>query len=101
MIVSNEPGFYKEGAYGIRIENLVEVVALDGVGEGPRKFFGFTELTRAPLDRRLIDVDLLSEDELAWIDAYHAKVLADIGPHLDEADAGWLEQAAAPLRTTD
>ncbi len=97
MIVSNEPGYYKEGAFGIRIENLVLVVeaAIEGA---ERPMLAFETLTLAPIDRRLIETDFLTEDERAWLDAYHARVLAEIGPHLDGATRGWLTRACAPLR---
>ena len=76
MILSNEPGYYKAGAYGIRIENLVlvETRAIEGA---EREMRGFETLTLAPFDRTLIDVPLLTPDEIAWIDAYHARVRAD------------------------
>ena len=75
MIVSNEPGYYKEGAYGIRIENLQVVTAAAPIPGGERPMHGFETLTLAPIDRRLIDVDLLTADERAQLDAYHARVL--------------------------
>ncbi len=97
MILSNEPGYYKTGEYGIRIENLVlvEPVAVAG---GERELMGFRELTLAPIDRRLVDVRLLTADERSWWNAYHARVAAEIGPLLaDAAEQAWLEQACAPL----
>jgi Xaa-Pro aminopeptidase len=97
MILSNEPGYYKTGAYGIRIENLVLVVARDIPG-AEKPFLGFETLSHAPIDRALIDVAMLSAAERAWVDAYHAKTLAIVGPQLDDADArAWLEAACAPL----
>ncbi len=96
MILSNEPGYYKTGAYGIRIENLVLVV--DKRIEGAEKeMLGFDTLTFAPIERRLIDREMLSPAELAWLNAYHADVLAKIGPKLSGGDRGWLEAACAPL----
>jgi Xaa-Pro aminopeptidase len=97
MIVSNEPGYYKEGAYGIRHENLVLVqeVALTGA---ERPMLGFETLTLAPFDRRGLAPMLMSSAERAWLDAYHARVLAEVGPLLDGATAAWLEAACAPLR---
>ena len=74
MILSNEPGYYKAGEYGIRIENLVLVVPVEVEG-AEKKMLGFETLTFAPIDRRLIDVDLLTPEERDWLDAYHAKVL--------------------------
>ncbi len=96
MILSNEPGYYKTGAYGIRIENLVLVVpwAIPGA-EG--EWLGFETLTLAPIDRRLVDTALLTPDEIAWWNAYHAEVLARIGPQLSGADRAWLEVACRPL----
>jgi Xaa-Pro aminopeptidase len=96
MIVSNEPGYYKTGAYGIRIENLVAVQP-EGA-EGERDMLCFETLTLAPIDRTLVDLDLLEDEELAWLDAYHARVLETIGPLVDRNTAGWLEQATAPIR---
>jgi Xaa-Pro aminopeptidase len=96
MIVSNEPGYYRTGDYGIRIENLVLVVprAIPGA---EREMLGFEPLTLAPIDRALIDETMLSDAERGWVDAYHARVLAAIGPELDEAARRWLEGACAPL----
>lgn len=96
MILSNEPGYYKTGEYGIRIENLVLVV--DKQVEGAEKeMLGFKTLTFAPIDRRLVAKDMLSAAELAWLDDYHAEVLAKIGPRLAGADRAWLESSCAPL----
>jgi len=96
MILSNEPGYYKSGEYGIRIENLVLVV--DRQVEGAEKeMLGFETLTHAPIDRRLIARDMLSPRELDWLNAYHADVLAKIGPRLEGEDRAWLEAACAPL----
>lgn len=97
MILSNEPGFYKEGHWGIRIENLQVVTAAEPIPGGERPMLGFETLTMAPIDRRLISVDLLTTDERAWMDAYHAEVLTKVGPLMDGAARDWLEQACAPL----
>lgn len=96
MILSNEPGYYKTGEYGIRIENLVLVQdrAVDGA---ERPMLGFETLTFAPIDRALIATDMLDAGERAWIDTYHARVVAVVGPQLDGAARDWLEQACAPL----
>jgi Xaa-Pro aminopeptidase len=96
MILSNEPGYYKTGEYGIRIENLVLVEPRDAPG-AEKKLLGFRTLTFAPLDRRLIDLDLLTREERAWVDGYHAQVAALIGPQLDGAAADWLKAETAPL----
>jgi Xaa-Pro aminopeptidase len=95
MIVSNEPGYYKTGAYGIRIENLIAVQPWDGAGE--RDMLCFETLTLAPIDRSLVDRALLDPDEIAWLDAYHARVRATITPLVDRAAADWLAAATAPL----
>ena len=79
MILSNEPGYYKEGAYGIRIENLVLVTELQKLPGADRETMGFETLTLAPIDRRLIVKDMLTADEIAWLDDYHARVAAALG----------------------
>jgi Xaa-Pro aminopeptidase len=96
MILSNEPGYYKTGEYGIRIENLVLVVEREIEG-AEKPMLGFETLTFAPIDRRLVDVEMLSSEELAWLNCYHAHVLARIGPRLEGAELDWLKQACAPL----
>ncbi|SEM53129.1 Xaa-Pro aminopeptidase [Loktanella fryxellensis] len=96
MILSNEPGYYREGAYGIRIENLITVVQAP-TGPDKRDLLAFETLTHVPLDRRLIDLDLLSRAERDWIDGYHARTLALIGPQVTGADHDWLVRACAPL----
>ncbi len=96
MVISNEPGYYRNGAYGIRIENLVLVVAADGAA-GDAGYLGFETLTLAPIDRALIDVSLLNGSEIAWLDAYHARVLEALSPSLPAPVASWLETATAPL----
>lgn len=93
MIVSNEPGFYLEGEYGIRLENLIHVIE-DPDFEG---FLCFETLTLAPIDTRLIKVDLLTAEERDWLNAYHARVLAEIGPDVDGEVKAWLEQATQPI----
>jgi Xaa-Pro aminopeptidase len=97
MIVSNEPGYYKQGEFGIRIENLQFVTEASEIAGGDRPMLGFETLTLAPIDRRLIDATLLSEGERAWLDRYHARVLKEIGPQLDDAERAWLAKACAPL----
>jgi len=97
MILSNEPGYYKPGAYGIRLENLL-LVREAPPGENGRVFHDFETLTLAPFDRRLVDVALLTAEERAWLDAYHARVAREVGPNLpDAADRAWLEAACAKL----
>jgi Xaa-Pro aminopeptidase len=96
MILSNEPGYYKTGAYGIRIENLVVVQPVEIEG-GERPTLGFEPLTLAPIDRAVIDTALLDPGEIAWIDAYHARVCESLTPLLDAEVAAWLAAATAPL----
>lgn len=96
MICSNEPGYYKAGEYGIRIENLVLIEELEIAGaEGT--YLGFETLTFVPLDRKLIDTSLLTADEIAWVDAYHARVRELLSPLLSGDDLAWVERETAPL----
>jgi len=97
MILSNEPGCYKAGRYGIRLENLIVVRAPEPVEGGDIAMHGFETLTLAPFDRRLIRADLLDAAEREWLDAYHARVLEEIGPMVDGPVLAWLEAATAPL----
>jgi len=96
MILSDEPGFYLPGAYGIRIENLL-LVRADAHAKGSRPWLRFETLTLVPFERALIDADALAPTERAWIDAYHARVLVEIGPGLDGPTTEWLRRACAPL----
>jgi Xaa-Pro aminopeptidase len=96
MILSNEPGYYKTGEYGIRIENLVLVEPRSAPG-AEKKILGFETLTFAPLDRSLIDLDLLTPSERAWVDAYHAKVAEVVGPQLEGPVADWFRSATTAL----
>lgn len=98
MILSNEPGYYREGAFGIRIENLIVVRPAPAIAGGDaRDMLAFETLTFVPLDRALIDVKLLSKDERAWVDAYHRDTLAKIGPRVDGSALEWLKTACAAL----
>ena len=97
MILSNEPGYYKPDGYGVRIENLQAVTEAAPVEGGDREMLGFETLTLAPIARDLIEGGRLTAEERAWVDAYHARVLAEIGPQLDGEAAAWLERACAPL----
>ncbi|MCH9806846.1 MAG: aminopeptidase P family protein [Alphaproteobacteria bacterium] len=97
MIVSNEPGYYREDAYGIRIENLVLVREAEIPPDGERPMMSFETLTLAPIDRSLIDTSLLTKAELDWLNAYHAHVAKTIPPLLDKPTRGWLKSACAPL----
>ncbi len=98
MILSNEPGYYREGHWGIRIETLQVVTEATPIPGGERPMHGFEQLTFAPLDRKLIDVALLTPDERAYVDAYHAETLAKVGPLLDGEAKAWLDAACAPLK---
>jgi Xaa-Pro aminopeptidase len=97
MILSNEPGYYKAGAYGIRIENLVVVTPVRRPLGGERDLLGFATLTRAPIDRRLIDPALLDAEETTWLDNFHARVRADLIDLLEPVTREWLVTATAPL----
>ena len=97
MIVSNEPGYYKEGAYGIRIETLQFVTESAMIPGGERPMLGFETLTLAPIDRRLVVKAMMAPEEIAQLDAYHARVLAVIGPQIPAEVRVWLEGACAPL----
>jgi Xaa-Pro aminopeptidase len=97
MILSNEPGYYKTDGFGIRIENLELVVAAEIAG-AEKPMNAFETLTLAPIDRRLIEVKMLSKDELDWLNTYHARVRTEVRPALDEATRAWLDQATAELK---
>ena len=99
MILSNEPGYYREGAFGIRIENLLVVQETDDLPEGDpeRDFLNWRTLSFAPIDRTLIMVEMLSAEERNWLNAYHAEVAEKIGPRVGKTARMWLDAAAAPL----
>ncbi len=97
MILSNEPGLYREGEYGIRLENLVLVTPPKPIKGGTREMLGFETLTLVPFDRRLIDPALLTQDELAWLNAYHAEVRRKIAPLLKGADRSWMREATSRI----
>jgi Xaa-Pro aminopeptidase len=97
MILSNEPGYYREGEYGIRLENLILVTPLARIEGGTRDMMGFETLTLVPFDRRLIDPKQLVKWELAWLNAYHARVRREIEPLLVSDDRPWLRHATAPI----
>lgn len=96
MILSNEPGYYQQGHYGIRIENLV-LVEERAIPGAQGRWLGFETLTFVPIDRKLIDKGLMTAEEVAWLDAYHAKVREVLGPRLAGDDLAWLERETAPL----
>jgi Xaa-Pro aminopeptidase len=98
MIVSNEPGYYKTGAYGIRIENLIVVQLEEELSkEAGRDILSFETITLAPIDRNLVVTERLDDDEKLWLDAYHARVRETIGPLVDLETKTWLDQATAPM----
>jgi Xaa-Pro aminopeptidase len=97
MILSNEPGLYREGQYGIRLENLMLVTPPERIEGGTREMLGFETLTLVPFDRRLIDPKQLLPFELAWLNAYHARVRREIEPILLSDDRAWLRHATAPI----
>ncbi|MFL6949670.1 MAG: aminopeptidase P family protein [Xanthobacteraceae bacterium] len=96
MILSNEPGYYKAGAYGIRIENLVLVIAAPPVTGAEKPLNTFETLTLAPIDRRLIELALMTPEEIRWLNAYHARVFETIGPLVDAETRAWLTAATRP-----
>lgn len=96
MITSNEPGLYREGIHGIRCENLVLTVPAMTTEFGD--FYKFETLTLCPFDRKLFDLSIMSDDEIAWVNDYHSKVFAALSPELDDDCRAWLAQATAPLK---
>ncbi|MDX1948868.1 MAG: M24 family metallopeptidase C-terminal domain-containing protein, partial [Rickettsiales bacterium] len=86
MVVSNEPGFYKKNAYGIRIESLVYVKKINN------EFLGFETLTKAPIDLKLIKKELLNREEISWLNNYHEEVYSEISPYLDKNEKSWLKK---------
>ena len=97
MIVSNEPGYYKAGHFGIRIENLELVTEPCAVPDGERAMHAMETLTMAPIDRRLVVADMLTAEERGWLDSYHALVFTEIGPQVDNGTYRWLEKATRPI----
>ena len=100
MITSNEPGYYREGEYGIRIENLILCMQAEVPEGGERPMLGFETITLAPIDRRLTEAAMLSAEERGWLNAYHARVREALLPHLEELDkkaAAWLIRATSPI----
>jgi Xaa-Pro aminopeptidase len=97
MVVSDEPGYYKSGCYGMRCENLVVVTEVGSMEDTGRPWYGFDVLTLVPFDTRMIGLDLLTPAELNWLNGYHSTVLATIGPLLEGPALKWLEHATRPL----
>jgi Xaa-Pro aminopeptidase len=95
MILSNEPGFYKQNDYGIRIENLLLINEAKDITGGERPMLGFETLTLCPIERRLIETRLLTRDELHWLDTYHAQVMKEVGDYLTGAELAWLTRACS------
>lgn len=96
MMLSNEPGYYKPGAYGIRIENLILVEPRTITG-GDREMLGFETLTFSPIDLRLVERSIMNADEIAWLNDYHAQVREKLAAELDAETRAWLEQATRPV----
>ena len=99
MILSNEPGYYREGAFGIRIENLCVVTATQtpAGGDAHREMFDFETLTFVPIDRRLIRTELLTLAEIDWMNSYHAQCREKVSGSLSETAESWLQNATQPL----
>lgn len=102
MVLSNEPGYYEDGKFGIRVENLLEIEAVESLNpdnDTQKKFLRFKKLTMIPIQKNLIDLDLMTDSELDWLDAYHADVLAKVGPRLQEGspEHAWLLKSCAPI----
>ena len=95
MVISDEPGYYKTGGFGIRIENCVTVREAFENENG--RFLGFEPLTLAPIETKLVEVSLLSDQELEWLNGYHAHVLEKVLPLLEGEDARWLAEKCRPL----
>ena len=96
MVVSNEPGYYKTGAYGIRIENLL-LVRQSEIPGAERTMLEFETLTLAPIDRTVIAVGLLNQTERAWLNTYHQRVFEVLSPQLDDPIREWLDEATQPI----
>ena len=98
MVLSNEPGYYKDGCYGIRCENLVVIREYQADTDDGPPMMAFEALTLAPFDQRLLEASLLTKGEADWIDRYHEQVFRELSPRLEEPDVEWLRQATRPLR---
>jgi Xaa-Pro aminopeptidase len=96
MILSNEPGYYKTGSFGIRIENLI-LVEPRAIPGAEREMYGFETLTFAPIDLALVEPAIMTGDEIAWLDAYHARVREIVGPLVEGETARWLAEATRPV----
>lgn len=101
MLISNEPGYYREKEFGIRIENLVMVIDDGFMEDGKTTAMKFETVTLVPIDKRLIDLSLMNDDEIQWLNDYHARVEREIGPHLEPEEKKWLKEACYPLKKPD
>jgi Xaa-Pro aminopeptidase len=100
MILSNEPGYYRPGAFGIRIENLIYVRDAEAIEGGDMPMFGFETLTFCPIDRSLVIPELLTHDELHWFNDYHERTREALMPLIHDGDVkAWLENATLPLES--
>jgi Xaa-Pro aminopeptidase len=97
MVISNEPGYYKTGAYGIRIENLQTVIPIDAPTGSEQELLGFEVLTLAPIDLALVDASILSADEISWLNDYHTRVRMEISPIVDTQTRAWIEMATQSI----
>jgi Xaa-Pro aminopeptidase len=97
MLLSNEPGYYKTGAYGIRTENLVLVLPPETIAGGERPMLSFETVSFAPIDLRLVEPQMLTLDEREWLNAYHAAQPDKLGHLLDVAERAWLAEATRPI----
>jgi Xaa-Pro aminopeptidase len=97
-VISNEPGYYKTGAYGIRIENLVTVTKQQGRKRNKKESLAFETLTLAPIDLNLVEVPLLNTEEKSWFNTYHARVQKIISPLVDSTTRRWLKTATKPIK---
>ena len=98
MIVSNEPGYYRDGEFGIRIENLVSIHEPRSIELGEIKMLGFETLTLCPIDKELILSELMTNEQIAWLDQYHARVRDELTQYIDDAETlTWLDAQTSPL----
>src|SRR3546814_1168757 len=97
MIISNEPGYYNTGAYGIRIENLLVVTPATMIEGGERPMLGFETLTLAPIDLNCVEASLLTAEEIEWLNAYHLRVREALTPGLDAETLAWLKDATRAI----
>ena len=97
MIVSNEPGYYKIGAYGIRIENLLAIKTIEKAKHGEHQMLGFETLTVAPIDLTLVAKKLLTDDEASWLNEYHSWVFNNLGELVNHKERQWLRQATRAI----